>query len=352
MKRPLLFILILLSYNSALAQTEGPTAAQTLRLARATYEQGRLHEIPAQLDDKVITQMTKSEKVEAYKILCLTYIYLEEPAKADESMLSILRTDPYFQINEAVDPAEFVALYKTFRTTPIYRIGAKLGVNGSRPNVTESATAVELSGDSEYKFLVGFQFGATADLPLTKKLTLHGDLLYQQKKFEIDLKVDRGVNETGEQLLNEFQGVESQNWLSLPITIEYKFLEKKFNPYIGAGLAIDYLLTSKITSERARENQTSIQEKTYDFKPQREPINISAVASVGVKVRMAGGFFVAETQFIYGLTNVSTKETSFANSQYALEQGYADSVYKLTSMVVTASYIQNIFNPKKLKRKK
>lgn len=352
MKRPLLFILILLSYNSALAQTEGPTAAQTLRLARATYEQGRLHEIPAQLDDKVITQMTKSEKVEAYKILCLTYIYLEEPAKADESMLSILRTDPYFQINEAVDPAEFVALYKTFRTTPIYRIGAKLGVNGSRPNVTESATAVALSGDSEYKFLVGFQFGATADLPLTKKLTLHGDLLYQQKKFEIDLKVDRGVNETGEQLLNEFQGVESQNWMSLPITIEYKFLEKKFNPYIGAGLAIDYLLTSKITSERARENQTSIQEKTYDFKPQREPINISAIASVGVKVRMAGGFFVAETQFIYGLTNVSTKETSFANSQYALEQGYADSVYKLNSMVVTASYIQNIFNPKKLKRKK
>jgi hypothetical protein len=227
MKRPLLFILILLSFNSAIAQTEGPTPAQTLRLARATYEQGRLHEIPAQLDDKVITQMTKSEKVEAYKILCLTYIYLEEPAKADESMLSILRTDPYFQINEAVDPAEFVALYKTFRTTPIYRIGAKLGVNGSRPNVTESATAVELAGDSEYKFLVSFQFGVTADLPITKKLTLHGDLIYQQKKFEIDLKVDRGVNETGERLINEFQGLESQNWLSLPITVQYKFLEKK-----------------------------------------------------------------------------------------------------------------------------
>lgn len=40
----------------------------------------------------------------------LTYIYLEEPAKADQSMLNILLTDPYFEINEAMILAEFVAL--------------------------------------------------------------------------------------------------------------------------------------------------------------------------------------------------------------------------------------------------
>jgi hypothetical protein len=136
---PLLFLFI--SYCS-LAQTPGgPTPAQTLRLARATYEQGRLHEIPSQLSEEIISQMSKQEKVEAYKILCLSYIYLEEPEKADEAMLNILSTDHYYEINDRVDPAEFVALYYTFRRNPIYRIGAKLGGNFSRPNVSESVSA-------------------------------------------------------------------------------------------------------------------------------------------------------------------------------------------------------------------
>lgn len=350
-----LYLICLLIFISVKSFSQTATCAQTLRLARATYEQGRLHDIEGQLKACLESGFTKEEKqlkVEGYKILCLSYIYLEEAEKADETMLNILRTDPYFQINEAVDPAEFVALYKTFRTTPIYRIGAKLGVNASRPNVVENAPAVELGEDSEYKFLVGFQFGFTADLPISKKLTLHGDLLFQQKKFEIDLKVDRGVDENGEPLINAFQGNESQTWLSLPITMEYTLIDKKYHPYIGLGVSVDYLLGSTITSERSRENQTSIEEKNYDFKPQRKSINISAIGAAGVKLRMAGGFLVAEARFIYGLTNVSSKETSFANTQYALEQGYADPVYKLTSLEVTASYIQNIFNPKKLKRKK
>jgi hypothetical protein len=346
----LLGILVFISAKSFSQQ--GATCAQTLRLARATYEQGRLHEIEGQLKSCLESGFTKEERREGYKILCLSYIYLEEPDKADGAMLNILRTDPYFQINEAVDPAEFVALYKTFRTRPIYRIGGKIGVNASRPNVVESATVVELAEGSEYKPLVAFQFGATADLPLSTTLTLHGDLLFQQKRFALDLIVDRGLDQNGEPLLNEFQGTESQAWLSLPITLEYKFLEKKINPYVGAGVSVDYLLGSSITSERSRKSQTSIEEKTYDFQPQRKPINISAVGTAGIKVRIAGGFFVAEARFIYGLTSINSKEDSYANSQYALEQGYADSVYKLTSLALTTSYVQNIFNPKKLKRKR
>lgn len=349
MKRLLPLLFFLISY-CAFAQT-GPTPAQTLRLARATYEQGRLHEIPSQLSDEIISQMNNQEKVEAYKILCLSYIYLEEPEKADEAMLNILRTYPYFEPNE-VDPAEFLALYRTFRTMPIYRIGVKLGINATRPNVVESISVVELSEKSAYKFLVGFEFGATADMPLSNKLTLHGDLLFQQKKFQLNLDVDRGTDDNGEALINSYEGTENQTWLSLPITLEYKFLEKRFNPYIGGGISFDYLLGSKITSQRARENETSIEEKTYDFKPQRNALNISAVGVAGVKLRMAGGFFVAEARFVYGLTQVSSQETAYKNTQYALEQGYADSVYKLTSIEITGSYVQNIFNPKKLKRKK
>lgn len=351
MKRPLLFIPVLIFLNTALAQ-EGPTPAQTLRLARATYEQGRLHEIPTQLNDEVIAKMSKQEKVEAHKILCLTYIYLEEPAKADQSMLNILLTDPYFQINEAVDPAEFVALYKTFRTRPIYRIGAKLGINASQPNVVESVSAVELSDDSEYKYGLGLMFGGIFEIPINDKMTLHSELLYFQKKFELDLKVNRGLDEFGEPLVNEFEGIESQSWLSLPLSFEYKIMEKKFNPYVAGGVSIDYLLNAELVGERSRAEASSLPESTFEMKPYREKINISVLAAAGVKIKLAGGFLVAEVRYLYGLTKINSEKTAFANQEATWEQGYADPVFKLSSLALTASYIQNIFNPKKLKRKK
>lgn len=352
MKRPLLFILILLSFNSAIAQTEGPTPAQTLRLARATYEQGRLHEIPTQLNDEVIAKMSKQEKVDAHKILCLTYIYLEEPAKADESMLNILLTDPYFEINEAVDPAEFVALYKTFRTRPIYRVGAKLGLNASQPNVVSSVTVVDLGEDSEYKYGLGLLFGGVFEVPFNTKMTLHSELLYIQKRFELDLKVNRGLDEFGDPLINQFEGIETQSWLSLPLSFEYKIMEKKFNPYVAGGVTIDYLLNAELVGERSRAEASSIPESTFEMKPYREKINISVLAAAGTKMKLAGGFIVAEVRYLYGLTKINSDETAFANQEATWEQGYADPVFKVSSLAVTVSYIQNIFNPKKLKRKK
>jgi outer membrane protein W len=349
-----LYSLCLLVFISSQAfsqqPNQEPNCAQKLRLARATYEQGRLHEIEGQLAECLKGGFSKEEKqlkVEGYKILCLSYIYLEEPAKADEAKLNLKRTDPYYRPNPRVDPAEFVALYKTFREDPIYRIGAKIGVNATQPNVTERVAAVDLDNSSGYKYLIGFQFGAAADLPLNflvKGLTLHGDVMFQQKKYEINLLVNRGSG-----FENEFNGEESQSWISLPLTLEYKLFDKKFNPYIAAGVGIDYLLSSTITSERQRDNQASIEPKS--FSPEREKLNISAIGAAGVKLPMAGGFIVIEARFTYGIKNVTTKESAFANAQYTLDYGYADSIFKLNSLAITGSYIINIFNPKKLKRK-
>lgn len=356
MKRLLPVVLFLVSWGSY-AQTSS-TAAQTLRLARATYEQGRLHEIPAQLNNDVISKMTiKQDKVEAYKILCLSYIYLEEPEKADEAMLAILNTDHYFEINEAVDPAEFVALYYTFRRDPIYRIGAKLGGNFSRPNVSQNISAVELADGSRFKSAFGLQFGAAAEVLLFERLTLHGELLYLQHRYQIQENVKRGVDQqTGQSLINEFRGTENQTWISVPVTVEYAYLNsesrfhKKFRPYIAGGLSFQYLTGAKITADRQREGEASIPESSIDV--QRDKLGLGVVLSTGIKIKMASGLFVAEVRYVHGLTNVSSSATAYDNQKLVWEYGYADPVFKISSLAATVSYVQDIFKPKKLKRKK
>jgi len=199
---------------------------------------------------------------------------------------------------------------------------------------------------------VGVLFGAIAEVPLSKKLTLHGELLYLQNKYSVNLNVDRGLNVDGKNLNNAFTGTETPSWISFPLSLEYKFLDKKFNPYLAGGISTDYLLSDQLKGERSRTDAASISQTTFEFKPLREKINISALAAAGVKLRLGGGFFVAEVKYLYGITKVSSEKTAFANEQATWEQGYADPVFKLNSLSVTTSYIYNIFNPKKKRHRK
>jgi hypothetical protein len=352
-----LYAVFLFTFASIGAFAQASSCAQSLRLAQSVYDQGRLHELEDLITKALNNQSAlcgQAEQVSLLKLLTLAYIYLEEPEKADASMLKLLQTDHYFEINPAVDPAEFVALYRTFRTHEIYRIGAVLGVNAARPNIRNTVSAVELSDDSKYSYAIGILFGASADIPLDRKdkLTLHGELLYSQKKFNLELITDRSLAGDGS-ATNQFQGIETQNWLSLPMSIEYKLLKNKekgkFYPFAFGGVAIDYLLNSKITSEVIRSNTTSIQEATFELNPQRTKTNLSLQVGGGAKFKMGGGLFIARVTYTYGLTNVNSLETSYANEQATWGQGYADPVYKISSLSISGSYVLNMFNPKKRK---
>jgi hypothetical protein len=339
---PLVFLVLITSLE---AYSQLVSCSQTLRLARSTYEQGRLHEIPALLAKCLAGGFSQQEKVEAYKLLCLSYIYLEEPQKADEAMLNLLRTDHYFKINPGTDPAEFIALYNTFRTNPIYRIGGKLGVNASAPNVV---TAVEANdGESKYNRQIGFQAHVSGEIPLGKKLVLNPEVGLAQRNFEYTNHVsftDTAFTTTAE---------EKQTWITLPITLRYQLDRKTFMPYVGLGVEAAYLINASLNGNRTRQGFQFIEDKSFDLKPQREKFNISAVATAGAHFPLGSGFVVTEIRFVYGITKVNSDQTAFAvDSSLPFEYGYADSTYKLNSLSITAGYVYNIFNPKKLNKRK
>lgn len=331
--------LLLYSYQSSAQLT---SCAQTLRLAQSIYEQGRLHEVTAILQNCINTGFNQQEKVAAYKLLTLTYLFLEEPEKANESMLNLLRTDHYFEINESTDPAEFIALYKTFRTTPIYRIGGKVGANVSQPNVIESIKANE--GESEYKYKFGIQVHVAAEIPLRKNLTLNPEIGFVQRNFQYNNE----VTFTDTTFLTE--GIENQSWISVPVSLQYEFKKIKFKPYISAGIETNFLLNDNLTLTRSRKGYALVEEKTFSMKDQRQNITLQALISAGMRIPLGGGFVITEIRFSYGLTEANTTETAFSgNSNLPFTYGYADSVFKVNSLSVTVGYVYNIFNPKKLK---
>ncbi len=348
---------ILFLFLSATSYAQLTSGAQTLRLARATYEQGRLHEIPSILEG-FLPKFNKQEKVEAYKLLTLSYIYLEEPEKADDAMLKLLQTDHYFEINLKDDPAEFISLYKTFRTEPIYRIGAKVGANATQPNVKSYLPSND--GVSKYDLGIGFQSGLVGEYPIAKNLVLSAELNLQLKSFNYENKVSEFDYTKGNDLTDpnnyiDFTttGKEKQTWISIPISVQYAFLKKsKLNPYIGLGVSADYLMKATNVFSRSKIDRSSYDEQSEEITFQRNRFNISALASAGIKVKVPNGFAIAEARYVYGLTTITNSENMYdLYSKSIPTDGYVDALFSINSVSFTVGYVYNVFNPKKRTRK-
>lgn len=348
MKRLALAFLLIGVLTLHHAHGQQTSCAQNIRLARATYEQGRLHEVPTYVQSCIQNGSTQ-EKVEAYKLLCLSYIYLEEPVLADQAMLNILRTDHYFTVDPASDPAEFVALYRTFRTDPIYRFGAKIGANATQPNVISYVPAND--GQSEYSPGISFLAGIGVEVPLRKNLTFAPEVNLILKNFKYDNTVTYTEEVSGEPREFHTTGTERHTWLSIPFSVQYQVLKSRLNPYVSLGVSTDVLVSAQNTFLRTKQEASSLEEQTVNLKSSRANINISAIASVGGKLKVTGGFAVAEIRYSHGLSKVNNTEDVYSIFDKTFPTGgYVDGVFKLNSLSFTVGYMYNIFNPKKIKK--
>lgn len=325
------------------------TCAQTLRLAQSIYEQGRLHELPELLDNCIAKNgFNEEEKVSAYKLLVLTYIYLEEPAKADEMMLALLRTDTEFKVNGAVDPAEFVALYKTFRTTPIYRVGIKLGAIATAPSAVSADYSDDGTNNTSHNF--GFSGGVATEIPLSRKLskfTVQPELAFELRSFD-------GINEwDGKNPLADQDrttpATETQAWISLPVSLQYGIVSAaRTHYYASAGLSADYLLSASKRLTSNISGNTGVDENAISVKSQRNSFNAGALVSAGLKRKIGNGFLVVEVRYKLGLMPISARSDTYENETLLFDYKYVDGIYKLNSLSLSVGYLMNRYNPKKL----
>lgn len=338
-----LCILMLAPFSERYAIAQTNNCTQTIRLAQSIYEQGRLQEIQEILKSCVDgNSMSIDEKVTAYKLLCLTKIYLEEPEEADKFMLLILQTNHEFRANPASDPAEFVSLFKTFRSEPIYRFGGKAGATAAQPHVI-SADKVN-DGKSEYGYNLGYAVHAAAEIPLSRfsRFTLNPELGLQNRSFSNTNTQDDFVSE----------GLERQNWLTLPVSLQYSLGKVlKFDFYVSGGLALDFLLASETTITKLRgRNASSLPEKNIDLRADRNALNSSLLFSAGAKKKMGKGYLVGEIRFQYGLSQLTNTEGTFSNPTLTFDYGLVDSSFKLNTLSLSVGYLIDVYNPKKLSK--
>lgn len=343
---PVAAALILLAVGPymASAQQKLTTCAQTLRLARSVYENGRLHELPNLMGDCFSkSEWTTQERVDAYKLLTLAYIYLEEPEKADEMMLNILRTDPEFKPNDNIDPAEFVALWRTFRTEPVYRLGVKVGANATQPNV-RSYTALN-EGAENYEYSYGFQAGVSGEMQiLNDKLTFNPELYFQSKSF----KVNNTFFEDGQATTGKI----SLKSISLPVSVQYPVrvgrnkVDPKWVPYVGAGVAVDFLLGVVTDLETDVHGQSPVN-TTSSEKAQYKAFNFAPIISAGVKGKVKKAEIVAEIRYNFGASTIFDKQKLYDSQPEVFGNKFVHGPFSLNTLSVSFGYLLNKYIPRK-----
>jgi hypothetical protein len=364
MKRFLgLSALVLLLGNSVYGQVTNCT--QVLRLAQSTYEQGRLHELPGLLKNCLSTSednsgFTKQQRVDAYRYLTLAYIYLEEPKKADSTMLLLLNTDHYFEINANVDPAEFVALYNTFRTKPVFSIGIKGGLNNTSPIVTKNYyEGNAAAGQGKYGSKIGFQVGFVFEKHLFDRsrskflsgLTFAPELLYTLRSISVSQPKVFSSDSTGKSVATG-TGIPKQGWLDFNPIFQYQLKQSTLNPYIGFGPGVSYLLNGPATLTLVRNNSVgTVSGPDVVMKTSYQKIVPSLIATAGVKYQFGSIKLTAEVRVQYGLTSVVNPSTR-TNSQAASDDAFVLNDFKQFNAMVNVGFIYPYFNPIKKSHKK
>ncbi len=345
----ILFIYLFLTtvYNQSQAQNNCP---QTLKKAKDTYEEGRISEVPGILEEclKWKEAFTKAEKTEAYKLLTLTWLYFNEKAKAEETMHHFLVLNPEYEINEAIDPTEFINLYNSFRTTPVLIYGLKLGFNGQDVNVIRNFSVDNSSiKRGQYSSPLGIQVGLSFEIPVKKRFSLLTELNLTRKNYQYK-----------DEILGfaKIDFLEKQTLLELPVLLHFNLSKKRFCPYLNVGGTFSYLIGNNALVSRKDELEGSQLDvsgpeiKIADLR-HRLMYNVSIGAGFKLKNVISNGYLIMDLRYNIGLRNIVKPEYRGTNAELLYNYLYLDNDFRMNSLVFSLVYALPKYKPQIKKAK-
>lgn len=354
---------------ACIRQLAAQNCAQTLRLARSTYDQGRLHDLPKLMEGCLNPnnpdRFTKQELVEAYKLLTMGYIYLEEPLKADSSMIGVLTSDHFFEPNQAVDPAEFIGLWKTFRTKPVFSWGLKGGLNLTQPNVMSNYyVGGNAKGNGQTSGKIGFQIGGVFEKPLFqrwksgiwKRFTLAPEALFVSRSIDyantIFIDYDK-TKDPASQTQTDLGYSESQSWIDLNVMLQFKLKPKsKFDPFVAVGPGVGYMVSSSIAANTTRGNTGNVVTgANIDITDSYKKLVYSVLAGAGARYKVGALYLTAELRYQYGLINI-VEESARNNPELTLDYAGTLNNYSISNLSMLVGVSVPVFKPQKLMNKK
>ncbi len=355
-----LFIVITSMYSKGVhAQEEKSDCVIKLEQAQSKYNQGRIQDIEPLIGDCLQSkEFDKTSETQALKLLALSYLFLEEPEKAGETMLQLLHANHLFAINPAIDPSEFINLYEKYRHDPLFSLGFLGGLVAAKPIVIASQlnSTQDLNNDNRQKYspLINFRVGANAEYKLKEKIYLVAALNFSFVKFQKTHSSTRPITNTSTAGVG-FEGIEAQSSIELPLLVQYHIAEaNKLTPYVAVGVAPQLLLNASYPGETITntiEGSPPATSQNIDLTQDRNRFNLNIMAVGGLKYKINEGFLNIQLRYSYGILQ-SSKETSAltpTNPNLIWDLSESSDGFRLHDIGISIGYTFDIYVPKKLR---
>jgi hypothetical protein len=345
------WLLILGGQRVARAQS---TCNQTLIKAQIAYYEGRASEVPAILNACLTDGFSREEKVQAYYLLTLTHLYLNETINAEHSLLDFLRLNPEYQIKEDVDPMEFINLYKQFRTWPVYLIGIKPGGNFTFVHPVRYFSTDNLQTmNGFYTSRLQFQTSLHVEIPLNGRFSFAPELLLANRSYNYNTRLFSYVN---------VDFVERQMYLETPMVFIWHLRNSGWRPYLNGGISVGQLWSARaqvrrtdinLANQSSEPNSDIRREVTgpdVSLNAQRKFMQLSPLLGAGIKYKKGRNTLLLDVRYSVALLNAVKSRKRYTNPELIYRYGYLDNDFRMSSISISLGYLIPIYKPKVLRR--
>ena len=336
LKALLLLIFIECSMQIAGAQD----CDSTLNKAQKLYESGVIEEIPQILTPCIKQGFSPDERLQAFKLLILSYLFDQNLEEANRSMLNFLKDYPEYKL-QPTDPVEFAQLFKLYHIIRIFSIGVAAGGNLSYPLLLKSYETNSQNLHGKYRNEgIGYEGGVKLSFYLASKLALNLEFYYFTNSFSY-LIIQPGIQ--------NIHSKEIETKLELPLTLTYDFGNNRIRPYLGIGGSVDYLISATDNKDLSVFSQNiNIAGSGIKVTSGRRQFNYNGILDCGVKYKISRGFVFFDARWKQGLFNQVLSGKRYNTDETFVYQNPDDN-FTLNNFIFSVGYIHSFFKAKKKK---
>jgi len=318
-----------------------------LREAKELYESGLIDEIPEMLSGCMESGFTRAQRIEAYKLIILTYLFDDDQFQAEKKMDDFLRKFPEYEVMPN-DPVEFVYLLESYKTSSYYSLNLFFGPNFTNPRITELYSTIDQS-QSEFrdKTGLGFHVGLGVSRNLWKSVNINIDAIYSWQNFTLVEKGSVQLSTGATRSFTEITVKESMKKVDVPLSFTYSFGKGNFSYFVRLGAMISYTLENSLSPQRSQIGAEAISESGTDIGNQREAISYAALGGLGFEYKIPRGFLVLDFRYHVGLINMVKESNRYDFPRFWSRYFYLDSNYMLDHLSISFGYYFSIYSSKK-----
>jgi hypothetical protein len=311
--------------------------------AQKFYDLGMLEEIPQMLAPCMEVGFTRNQKIEAYKLIILSYLLNDNQFEAEKTMVEFLKKYPEYEIMPN-DPIEFVYLFESYRTTSVFSFGINAGFNLTDPRIMEPFTVFDLSNTSTNNTMKpGFNVGIGLGRYISRKMMLNLEFNFTANNYGFYDEIKIPENDA----LNSVTYTERLYKLEVPLSLVYEFTIKKIHYFIRGGFSVSKItgITGHASRKFADEIPVSSEDQNISY--YRQNLLYGGIVGAGVRYKIPRGVLTFDLRANIGLNNIVRPDHRYENQEFLTKYYYLDDNFSLNTFSLSASYYFSFYKPKK-----